>query len=47
MRERLNAWAWRLGMLVQGLALGVALAAAVIELATTASGAQIFRYQGF
>ena len=35
------------GRWLQGVVLGTLLFAALIELATTAVGAQIFRYQGF
>lgn len=40
-------WAARLGAIIQGLVLGLALVAAIVELLTTSTGAQIFRYQGF
>ena len=37
----------RLGAWVQGLLVGAALAAALVNLAAVASAAQLFRYQGF
>jgi hypothetical protein len=37
----------RLGAVVQGVALGLLVAVAVLNLALVASDAQVFRYQGF
>jgi len=39
--------AWRIGAALQGIALGVLLTLAILELVQLASGAQVFRYQGF
>lgn len=37
----------RIGAVVQGLLLGALVAVAILNLIEAASGAQIFRYQGF
>ncbi len=36
-----------MGILLQGLVLGVLLALALIQLVTLASGGRVFRYEGF
>jgi hypothetical protein len=36
-----------IGSIIQGLALGIGLFFALIELASTELGSQIFKYQGF
>lgn len=51
MAERSNverrSWARQAGAVVQGVALGAALVWALLELAVSAAGGQVFRYQGF
>lgn len=47
MVDKTTALAWRCGATVQGICLGIALAAAIIEIVTLTTGAQVFKYQGF
>ena len=42
-----HTWARTAGEIVQGLALGALLLWALLELAVSATGGQVFRYQGF
>lgn len=42
-----NAIAWWMGVLLQGLLLGVLLALAVVTLSAWTGGIQVFRYEAF
>jgi hypothetical protein len=42
-----RSWARAIGATLQGLTLGVLLLWALLELAASATGGQVFRYQGF
>jgi hypothetical protein len=46
-RQRARTLAWWAGAILQGVVLGGGLALALLQLMEVASGAQIFRYQGF
>lgn len=38
---------WRLGAILQGLVLGMLVAAAIVELRSSAGDVRLFRYQNF